>query len=95
MPSNGTIVNVALVNLDHNFQGQAFSSYAFAIKNAQAPDVHGRFSSTRTAPATELLLLCLVQITLLTTYEHNGYMKDYFNHFPHLPPQLLFSTSLA
>ena len=51
-------MNVGLYNLDLHFQGQTFSCYALAIKNAQTADVPGRFASTRTTPAMELLLSC-------------------------------------
>ena len=60
MPSNVTIANVVLSDVDLNFKGQTFSRYAFPIKNAQAADVPGRFASTRTAPAVELLLFSLL-----------------------------------
>ena len=56
-PSNGTIVNVLLHNFDLYFRGRTFSCYAFAIKNALAADVPGRFSSTRTASPWRVALV--------------------------------------
>ena len=48
---------VLLHDLDLNFQDKTFSNFALAIHNAQAEDVPGRFGSTRTASAVELLLV--------------------------------------
>ena len=59
LPSNGTIAIGVLRDLDIHFQGRTLSYYAFTINQPQAVDVPGRFASTRTALATELLLLHL------------------------------------
>ena len=52
--SNSTFVNVILHNLDLHFQGQTLVMHCY--KKLQAADVSGRFDSTQTAPAIELLL---------------------------------------
>ena len=54
-PSTGEIENIVLRELDLHFQGH--SCYAVAIKNSQVSDVLGRFTSTSTSPAVNLLLL--------------------------------------
>ena len=54
---NGTIVYVVFRDLGLYFQVQAFSCYAFAIKQmAQAAEVPVRFASTRTGLAVKLVL---------------------------------------
>ena len=75
VPSNGTIVNAALHNLDRHLQGQTF-----LYKNAQPPDVPGRFASTRTAPAVFILstkrqpacsrLLSVFSVNIFETYSN-------------------------
>ena len=71
-PCNGIAVSVVL--LDWNFQDKTFSWYVFAIKNAPAADVPGRFASTRTAPAAKLLFFgwylrcCVDTVYALTAY---------------------------
>ena len=56
LPSNGTDANVVLHYLYLHFQGQTFSYYALVIKMHRQRMAPGRFASTRTAPAVELLL---------------------------------------
>ena len=49
-------------NRDLNFQGQTFSCYALVIKMRKQRIAHGRFSSTRTAPRLEGVVLVLYSL---------------------------------
>ena len=62
------IANVGLRDLDPRFHGQPFSCHAFATKKLmQAVDVPGKYLSTRTAIAVELLLLYIQLLNLRFT----------------------------
>ena len=57
LPSNGPSRLVYSVTLTFIFKVKLLLLLCIIIKNAHAADVPGRFTSTRTAPAMELLLL--------------------------------------
>ena len=62
LPSNGTIVNVVLRDLDHNFQGKQFFLYAFVINKMHKQRISTTDLLLLTRPAVELLLFFFVAI---------------------------------
>ena len=65
-PWNVTIVNVVLSDLSLHFKVKHFLLRISTKKTAQAANVPGRFVSTRTSPAVELLLQIILLILACT-----------------------------